>query len=236
MPVSDAPTDHDAIGAAVFAVAATKGWSRITPAEVAFHAGLDPRDVARSHPGHEALVDEAFRMIDRQALEGRTEAEPDEPIREILFDVLMARFEALKPYKAALNRYLRGLPLHPMTGMVSALRLGRSMALTLEAAGVSASGLRGYARIKGLAYVYLWTLRVFLKDDTEDLARTMAALDKALKTVDDLARMIPGLGSSGFCPPFVGNPLNGKPTREMNASPARPTPTGDELEIGPDDD
>lgn len=242
MSASDAPTDYDAIGSAVFSVAATQGWSRVTPAEVAAHAGLDPQDVARSHPGYEALVDEAFRLIDRQALHGRTEPEPDEPIRERLFDVLMARFEAMKPHRDAIERYIRGLPLHPMNGMVSALRLGRSMALTLEAAGVSASGLRGYVRIKGLAYTYLWVLRVFLKDNTEDLARTMAALDKALKNVDDMVTLIPGLGRSGFCIPFAGRGRRAPGAKtdaappDTGVRPARTTPTGDEPEIEPDDD
>ncbi|WP_404383518.1 hypothetical protein [Caenispirillum salinarum] len=257
MTASDAPTDFDAIGAAVFAVATAKGWSKVTPAEVAFHAGLDPRDVARSHPGHEALVDEAFRMIDRHALEGRTEPDPSEPVRERLFDVLMARFEALKPHREAVDRYVRGLPLHPMTGMISALRLGRSMALSLEAAGISASGVRGYVRIKGLAYTYLWVLRVFLSDDTEDLARTMAALDKALKNVDDIVAMVPGLGSGGVRNPFAGpgaaaaetgsgmEPAPGEgagpdePVMKApgtDARPARTTPTGDEPEIEPGDD
>jgi hypothetical protein len=233
MTASDVSTDFDAIGAAVFAVAAAQGWSKVTPAEVAFQAGLDPQDVARTHPGHEALVDEAFRMIDRQALEGRTEAEPGEPVRERLFDVLMARFEALKPHRAAIDRYVRGLPAHPLTGVISALRLGRSMALTLEAAGVSASGFLGYARIKGLAYTYLWVLRVFLSDETEDLARTMAALDKALASVDEVVTMIPGLGGSGFRNPFAG-PRAKPDAPEMRA--ARTTPTGDEPEIEPADD
>ncbi|GAA0582402.1 hypothetical protein [Caenispirillum bisanense] len=196
MPTSETDSLPDRIGAAVFTVAEAHGWPRVTPAEVALAADLDVHEVLRSHPGHEALVDEAFRYTDRLALSGRTEADPSEPVRDRLFDVLMARFEAMAPYRQAIASYLKGLPLRPFDGLYSAFRLGRSMALTLEAAGLSASGLTGYARIKGLAYTYLWVLRTFVQDDTPDLARTMAALDKALKNLDDLVRMVPGFGGA----------------------------------------
>lgn len=260
MPDTMHDSHADAIGAAVFAVAATQGWSRVSPAEVALEAGLPARDVIRTHPGHEALVDEAFRMIDRKALAGRTEVDPAEPVRDRLFDVLIARFEVMQPYREAVARFLRNMPLHPMDALVSAFRLGRSMALSLEAAGVSVAGPFGYLRIKGLAYTYLWVLRTFVQDDTPDLARTMAALDKALKNVDSLVAMVPGLGgrrtaaapdADDMDPPPApaagtsadtepdGGATPGGPVRKApgtSAPAARTTPTGDEPEIEPGDD
>lgn len=225
----------DRIGAAVFAVAETDGWPRVTPAEVALRAGLDVHDVLRSHPGHEALVDEAFRYTDRLTLAGRAEADSGEPVRDRLFDVLMARFEAMKPHREAVASYLRGLPMRPFDGLYSAFRLGRSMAVTLEAAGLSASGLGGYARIKGLAYTYLWVLRTFVDDETPDLARTMAALDKALTNLDGIVAMVPGFGRGGRVRGAEPAPPPPPPSAG-EAPPARPTATGDEPEMPPSDD
>ena len=59
-----------------------------------------------------------------------------------------------------------------------------SMAVMLEAAGVSAGGAAGRARAKGLAAIYLSVLRVWLDDDSEDASRTMAALDRHLDNAD----------------------------------------------------
>ncbi|SOD95116.1 hypothetical protein [Caenispirillum bisanense] len=239
MPEAETESLPDRIGAAVLTVAERSGWARVTPAEVALAADLDVHEVLRSHPGHEALVDEAFRYTDRLALAGRTEADPSEPVRDRLFDVLMARFEAMKPFRDAIASYLRGLPLRPVDGLYSALRLGRSMAVTLEAAGVSASGLGGYVRIKGLAYTYLWVLRTFVQDDTPDLARTMAALDKALKTVDDLCGMVPGFGRGGRVKGAEASDAgdgDGVASAPATATPARTTRPGDEPEMPPDDD
>ncbi len=221
----------DRIGAAVFTVAAAHGWSRVSPAEVALAAGLDVHDVVRAYPGPQALVDEAFRHTDRLALVGRTEADPSEPVRDRLFDVLMARFEAMAPHRQAIASYLKGLPLRPFDGLYSALRLGRSMALTLEAAGLSASGLVGYVRIKGLAYTYLWVLRTFVQDETPDLARTMAALDKALKNLDDFVGMVPGCRA-----PRGAGPGSGDDRSPPTDTPARPGRPGSDPEMPAADD
>jgi hypothetical protein len=60
------------------------------------------------------------------------------------------------------------------------------MAITLEAAGFSTTGCRGVLRLKGLSAIYLSTMRVWLRDDSDDMARTMAHLDKQLSRVDSL--------------------------------------------------
>jgi hypothetical protein len=72
----------------------------------------------------------------------------------------------------------------PLAACCGLGRLARSMAATLEAAGFSTTGCRGVLRIKGLSAIYLATLRVWLRDDSEDMAKTMAQLDKQLSRVD----------------------------------------------------
>jgi ubiquinone biosynthesis protein COQ9 len=41
-------------------------------------------------------------------------------------------------------------------------------------------------RLKGLSAIYLSAIRVWLRDDSEDMAKTMAHLDKQLARVDNL--------------------------------------------------
>ena len=65
-------------------------------------------------------------------------------------------------------------PLQALCGWPGLLR---SMSWMLEAAGLDASGIRGALRAKGLALVWLSSLRTFLTDSSEDLSATMAALD-----------------------------------------------------------
>ena len=58
----------------------------------------------------------------------------------------------------------------------------------LEAAQLSADGIRGVLRVKALAGVYLATLKVWFKEDAEDLPITMASLDRYLTRIDACAR------------------------------------------------
>ena len=116
-------------------------------------------------------------------------AEPDATMRDRLFEVLMHRFDLLSPYKPG----LRGLAREARRGRLDVLgmacRLPRSLAWMLEASGISASGLKGMVRIKLLGLAYLATVRVWLEDDSADLAKTMAALDRALKRAEPFMRL-----------------------------------------------
>jgi hypothetical protein len=119
--------------------------------------------------------------------------EPDsesESARDRLFDVLMRRFDVLDAYKAAIGRISSAACRDPLIGMAAGAGLLRSMGLMLEAAGIGSNGLRGMVRRKGLAAIYGATLRDWLKDDTADKSRTMAALDGRLRRAEAWANSL----------------------------------------------
>jgi len=60
----------------------------------------------------------------------------------------------------------------------------RSMRWMLEAADISTGGLRGALAVELTAVAYLSTMRVWQRDDSPDLARTMAALDARLRRIE----------------------------------------------------
>jgi hypothetical protein len=85
-----------------------------------------------------------------------------------------------------------GISRDPGSAAMGWLRLDRASAAMLEAAGISAHGLVGCTRAQGLKAIYLATLRTWLRDDSEDMAQTMAALDRALRQAERLLRLVPG--------------------------------------------
>ena len=120
----------------------------------------------------------------------------EEPPRERLFDVLMRRLEVLTPHKAAVRSLMRSVGRNP--GLALALNsLGvRSQQWMLTAADIAASGPRGMVRAQGLALLFASVLRTWVDDEDPGLARTMAALDRALARgqrwsgfLDDLLRI-----------------------------------------------
>lgn len=171
---------------AAMGLAAERGWQAVTLADVALRAELPLAEVYSHFHSRDDILRGLMAQIDERMLQG--DLEPEASVRDRLFDVTMRRLEALVPYRPALRAILNdgggGGPLGLVSG---ACRFSRSMALLLEASGVSSGGLGGLARVGGMAAIYLSVMRVWLEDDTADMSRTMAALDKALRRADGLA-------------------------------------------------
>ncbi len=106
--------------------------------------------------------------------------------------MLMRRIDVLQAHRDGLLALLRVLPTDPPLAILLALATRRSMRWLLEAAGVSARGLRGELRVRGLVAVWLWTLRAWRTDESADLSATMAALDHALRRAEQAAGWLDG--------------------------------------------
>jgi len=180
----------DAVVAAAMALAAERDWREIGLAEIAAAAGLTLAELLVEYPSKLAILDGFTREIDRRVLTGFEPESDSGSARDRLFDVLMRRFDVLEPHKAAIGRIAGTACRDPLIGIAAGASLFRSMGLMLEAAGVSSEGLRGAIRRKGLAAVYAGTLRDWLKDDTADKSRTMAALDARLRRAEGWANSL----------------------------------------------
>ena len=166
-------------------LAAEKGWRNLALVDIAQAAGLSLAGLYALYPSKQAILSAYLRGIDRAVLE---ETEPPEgSAKDRLFDVLMRRLDKLEPHKAGLIRIGEDSARDPLAVLCGVGRLDRSMAAMLEAAGISAGGLGGLVRTKGLSAIYLSTLRTWVRDETTDKSKTMAALDKALGRAERLA-------------------------------------------------
>lgn len=175
--------------AATLDLTAAQGWTSTRLADIAAAAGLSLAELYRHYRSRQAIIADLGSLVDEEVLEAPASGTEAEPIRDRLFDLLMRRFDALQPFKpglAVLVRTGRGDPLLLCAGGAS---LMRSMRWTLEAVGVGGEGVAGRMRVRGLAIIYVDVLRTWLSDDSEDLGRTMAALDGDLKRADRLMAM-----------------------------------------------
>ncbi len=167
-------------------MAALQGWRHTTLGDVAAAADLTLGEVLAIYPSKASIVSAFTRATDAEVLAGGDGDLTEQPPRDRLFDVMMRRFDALGPHKDAV-RSMAGASLgDPVSALCGAFLLRRSMALMLEAAHISASGMAGIVRTKGLAAIYLAVMPVWLNDDSEDMAATMATLDKRLGQAESL--------------------------------------------------
>jgi rpsU-divergently transcribed protein len=178
--------------AAALELAAQQGWRHTTMADIAAAAGLPVVELLGLYPSRGAILRELSRRAD-VAMTRAAEGEADTAsVRERLFAMVMARFDALLPHRAGLLRIAGDALYDPCAPLAASRALRRSLDWMLELAGVPATGLQGLLKRKALALVYADVLRVWLRDDSADMAKTMAALDKRLAQVEGLARRFSG--------------------------------------------
>ena len=187
----------DRILDAVLDLCAERRWRDVTMEAIAEAAGASMQRVHEFFPARSSILAALIARTDKAVLAGHDFSDSEEPYRERLLDVLMRRFDALSTHKPAIRSILRDFGADPATAVCSLPAFANSMAWSLEAAGIRATGLPGIVRIKGLGLIYLSALRVWLEDDSPDLSATMARLDRDLRRAEALITSIPGRRSVG---------------------------------------
>ena len=180
----------DRVIKAAMALASESRWRDISLNDIAVNAGISLAQLHAVFSSKGAILRAFSDKIDAIVLDGTDDDVQDEPISDRLLDVLVRRLEALQDVKPAIGSILRDAMADPAAALCAAPRLLRSMAWSLEASGVRSSGLRGRIRTKGLAAIYISTLYVWLRDDSDDLGPTLAHLDRALRRAERLAMTV----------------------------------------------
>ena len=175
-----------------------KAFGEVTLRDVAAAADLGLADLYRLYPDKIALAAAFMARIDAAVLAGTPrQADPEETARDRLFDVMMRRYDALKPYRAASGAIRRAGTRDPLLALALGPALRRSMAAMLEAAALPSDGLRGAVRQNGLLAIHYAVARVFDRDDSVDLSKTMAALDSRLKMAERWSQLFEKYTVSG---------------------------------------
>jgi AcrR family transcriptional regulator len=176
-----APTsERDKIIAAFLALLAEKPFESIGLADIAAEAGVSLAQLRGEFSSPLAILAAHIKATDRAVLAADLSDMAEEPERERLFDVLMRRLEALAPHREAVRSLLRSARRDPPLALALNGLAMRSQQWMLTAAGIGAAGPRGMIRAQGLAVLFGSVLRTWVRDEDPGLARTMAALDRAL--------------------------------------------------------
>jgi len=182
------PLKERAVQAAL-TLAAKKSWSDVTMAGVAKACQCSLAELHEVFEDRQDILSVYGRMVDRAVME-RVSADPEGSERDRLFDVMMERFEVLNENRDGVRSILKSFCMEPKNAIISLPHLGRSMVWMLEAAGIDANGPRGAATALGLLGVHLYALKTWMDDDSEDMGKTMAALDRGLERAEKVAGLL----------------------------------------------
>lgn len=170
--------------------AAVHGWAGLGFNDLSTASGCSLAELNALFEDKVDILCAYGRMVDRAVMDSVGAADMTMPERDRLFDVLMERFDVLNRDRTALQSVLSSLCLEPHQAVIGLPHLGRSMMWMLECAGIDVTGPRGAVKVLGVVGVYLYTLKTWRGDDSADLSKTMAALDKALGKAESAAGIV----------------------------------------------
>lgn len=199
-PPADGRSEPARIADAALSEIAAMGWRDTSLDGVAARAGLDVGRVRLWAPIKSYLPPLIIDAIDEDSLGRGLKPDPTSSPRDRLFDVVMRRFDALQRRRAGIVALIKGLLRDPAAAATAALRFDRSAAATLATAGISPNGLKGCTRQLGLKAIMAATLRAWFQDESADMAKTMAALDRALNAAERLVALIQRRGAAAAKP------------------------------------
>ena len=106
--------------------------------------------------------------------------------RERLRAMLMRWFDALQPHRAVTVEMLtlKMWPFHPHHWVPMVFNLSRTILWLRDSAGLDAPAPRREVEEVGLTWLFLLTLAVWSRDDTEDAERTRRFLGRRLAQAD----------------------------------------------------
>lgn len=191
----DDSTTRSSILKAAMRLAEEKGWRSLSLTEIASAAEVPVSDLHREFRSKTAILEGFVEEVDNAVLKKVKPADPQAPARDRVFEVMMTRFDVLRPYKGAIRRIFRDsrgrLPGPGAARLVCVS--ANSHRWMLAAAGIPAQGPMGCVRVSGLMCVHARVMPAWLKDDEPDQAKTMAALDRHLRDGEHWLKRLDGL-------------------------------------------
>ena len=148
-----------------------------------------PQGLAAAFGGSvQRLVLAKMAQLDRQAItEAYADIEDagDVSISEKITEGLLHRFEVYAPYRVQIASLNRAVRTHPALAMRLLDGLESVVRRILVMSGDDARGIMGMMRVKGVIGVCLAAGRVWMTDDSPDLAVTMKALDQRMQQAEE---------------------------------------------------
>ena len=135
------------------------------------------------------LLKNINRYVDNSLIE-KTKNIESSSTKDMLFEVLMARFDILQENRISFIKIFEALKKSPKKIFKLFPSFLESMIVTAELAKFNVNGVKGTIRLKGLFLVYLITFYSWINDNTFSLEKTMNALDKNLDQVEKFSKYI----------------------------------------------
>ena len=190
MPKKTRASPETRICEAALSLAARQGWRQVTPDAVARAARLPPARVKKLFAERDDLLPAILRHIDQQVARACGKTGPRGAPHDRLFEVMMARFDALQEHRRAILAIMDETLRNPRCARFLMPAIVQSMRRMLTLARLKPEGIRGPVVVSGLLAVHGLAFCSWRRDSSADMSKTMAVLDRNLRRAASCAEIL----------------------------------------------
>ena len=165
------------------------GWENFSLEKLARKELIKTEDLNLFFSDKNQLIECFSEMIDEQVIKEIDLAEFNQnSVKDNIFELIMLRFEKLDPYKKSLTILLKELKYKPRVLNKITKKIFNSLDLFLEISNAKSNYVFDFFKLNIMFIIYGYTFKIWLEDDTKDMAKTMAEVDKWLSEAEIYAK------------------------------------------------
>ena len=162
-----------------------KSWGKIRLEEIIKNSKKHKQSIKTKND----LLKNINRYVD-YLLKKETSSIEKSSTKDMLFEVIMARFDVLQKYRNSFLTLFDSYKLKPQKSIILIPSFLESMFLTASLANIEIKGIKGSLTIKGIFIIYFATYLEWMNDTSKSLEKTMTTLDQYLNKASKILNFI----------------------------------------------
>ncbi|MFL2675420.1 MAG: hypothetical protein ACJ0G5_01795 [Alphaproteobacteria bacterium] len=169
----------------IFSNIAKDGWTKFSLLQFSKNQKISIQDLKSLFRNKDHVLERFSKMIDYK-VESNIDVEEMKSTsnKDSLFELIMLRLEAMQTYKVALRNILSSAKEQPIILKKLSKNIINSLDFYLELSSYYDDTPVDFLKKNAIFFIYSLTFRVWLNDESDDLSKTMAELDKFLSMAD----------------------------------------------------
>lgn len=167
------------------------GWDKFSVEKLSTKENIPVKDLKVIFKCKYSIVDKFSRMIDK-SIESKLRIQDfrGSSKKDILFELIMMRFDEMEEFKGSLAKVLDASKNKPLLISIITQNVMNTMDFFLELSNSYNNYAFDVLKKNFLFLIYSITFKTWLSDNTEDLSKTMAELDKLLSTAENFQQKV----------------------------------------------
>ena len=167
----------------------TSNWNEISFTILCQKLKLNKKKLPTSIKNKNDLLKNINQYFDDQIMIAVKSVDKSTP-RDMLFEILMLRFELLNRYRKSILKMFNFFKYKPKSFILLLPSLINSSCMMAKVANIETKGMIGSVNTKGLLIIYFSTFLTWIEDENSSLDRTMNALDNYLEKAENILKFL----------------------------------------------